>query len=141
MVFSLLPSSKPVICAWSLNLSNTCTLSMASAGRFLVAILGSLPKFFSVYHYLLYFFTLCFYSSVPVHFNAGQFFQKVFHIRIGLGFKGAGIVLDGITNKSYGEDSPVTTTSLSSLLLSAMLIFPMSIFLCSSSIVKKVIAL
>ena len=44
MVFSVLPSSKPVISAISDFLSKTCTLSTASAGRFLVAILGSLPK-------------------------------------------------------------------------------------------------
>ncbi len=44
IVFSLLPSSNPVSWAWSLILSYTCTLSIASAGKFFVAILGSLPK-------------------------------------------------------------------------------------------------
>ena len=44
MVFTRLPSSKPVNLLWSLKSSNTCILSITSGGRFLLASLGSSEK-------------------------------------------------------------------------------------------------
>ncbi len=140
IVFSLLPSSKPVICAWSLNLSYTCTLSIASAGKFFVAILGSLPKnsFPSTK-------TFCTFSpcafTVPSFstFTPGSFFKRSSTLALGWVLKEPALYcIVSPTNVTGGAS---ITTSSSTLFLSYITTFPRSTFLCSLSIVKTLLEL
>ena len=138
IVFSLLPSSNPVNWAWSLSLSYTWTLSTASAGRFLVAIFGSLPKnsFPSTK-------TFCTFSpwafTVPSFstFTPGNFFKRSSTFAFGCVLNEPALYWIVSPTRVTGGASDITTTSLNTLLRSYINTFPRSIFLCSSSTLKN----
>ncbi len=136
MVFSLLPSSKPVSCAWSLSLSYTCTLSIASAGKFFVAILGSLPK-----NSLPSTNTFCTFSpcafTVPSlsTFTPGSFFKRSSTLALGCVLNEPALYCTVSPIRVTGGASAFTTTSSRIFALSSIAMVPRSFF--SSLRVKK----
>lgn len=60
-------------------------------------------KLLAIYQHPLHVFAHGFYVAGPVDFHAGQFFQQLFYWRIFAGFKGTGIVFNGIAVEADGN--------------------------------------